>query len=407
LPELTIQTTFRFIQSISRLWDCKGRSARERSKSPSRPAKSNLSRLNNGTPVFLETRLIKSSSDPHRSKSSRGQNNIDVRFIPVFNTNMNPPTSEMRILVSASDEEDRFLPEGPRNVLVDGREALVWVNIQMAADSIHGALRLRFWDTGATRKLPQRARPGFVFPTDRDGCLVVGMEKEIGLLDLRTESWTPWAAIPDANPRTIVNDGEIVPGGRAIVFGTKDVRFTEPIAHLYLFTLDDRRISVLADEQLCSNGKVLRALSGGRCLLFDIDTPKRNVLRYVLDLEKRTLQLDAVQLDLSAIEGFPDGMVDGGDHTFIIAFYNPSRGGPGTAIRFDPAGAIVEEWTTPGSPRVTCPLLVQREGRIQLIVTTAVEGMPAELRQASPAAGNLFIGETSLIKLPAAETVWL
>ncbi len=309
----------------------------------------------------------------------------------------------MRILVSAADEEDRFLPEGPRCVSIDGREALVWVNIQTADDSTHGAIHLRFWDTGEVHKLLQRARPGFVLPADRDGCVVSGMEKEIGLLDLRTNAWTPWAIIPDANPRTTINDGEMVPGGRAIVFGTKDTRFAEPIAQLYLFTPDDRRITVLADKQLCSNGKVLRALNGGRFLLFDIDTPKRNVVRYVLDLERRTLHPEAVQFDLSSIEGFPDGMVDGGNHTFIIAFYNPSRGGHGKAIRFDPAGAIVEEWTTPGSPRVTCPLILEREGRVQLILTTAVEGMPPEIRQSSPAAGSLFIGETTIAKLPATE----
>jgi sugar lactone lactonase YvrE len=214
---------------------------------------------------------------------------------------MNPPAHEMRILVSSPDDEDRFLPEGPRNIFVDGKEALVWVNIQNSADSRRGAIHLRFWDTGETRKLPQQARPGFVLPTDRDGCIVVGMEKEIGLLDLLTNAWTAWGAIPDNSPWTIINDGEIVPGGRAIVFGTKDVRFAEPIAHLYLFTLVDRKITVLADKQLCSNGKVLRAWRENGFHLFDIDTPKRNVVHYLFDLDKRALQPGTVQFDLSGV----------------------------------------------------------------------------------------------------------
>ena len=88
------------------------------------------------------------------------------------------------------------------------------------------------------------------------------------------------ATIPDANPRTIINDGEVVPGGRAVVFGTKDVRFADPIAHLYLFTLDDR-LTTLADGQLCSNGKVFARDRR----LYDIDTPRRNVIRYRLDLD--------------------------------------------------------------------------------------------------------------------------
>ena len=98
---------------------------------------------------------------------------------------------------------------------VDGREALIWVNIQTAAAATHVTIHLRFWDTGERRDLPQPARPGFVLATDRPDFVVVGREKEIGILDLHTNAWTPWATIPDASPRTIINDGEIVPGGRA------------------------------------------------------------------------------------------------------------------------------------------------------------------------------------------------
>jgi sugar lactone lactonase YvrE len=318
---------------------------------------------------------------------------------------MNHPIHETRVLVAFDMDADRFLPEGPRSVVVDGRDALVWVNIQTAADAGHGAIHLRFWDSGERRTLPQPARPGFLAPTDRPNLALVGQGKEIGLFDLHTNSWTPWAAIPDANPHTIINDGEIAPGGHAVVFGTKDVRFKEPIAHLYLFTIDDRRISTLADGQLCSNGKVF-AQAGNRLWLYDIDTPKRNVVRYELDLGRRTLSAGEEVLSLKDIEGFPDGMVDGGDGTVIIAFYNPSRGGAGQARRFRlSSGEIVEEWTTPGSPRVTCPLLLSRDGRIQLVLTTAVEGMPGELRVFSPNAGDLFIGETTIRQLPAAEIV--
>ncbi len=245
-----------------------------------------------------------------------------------------------------------------------------------------------------------------MLPTDRPDVVVAGREKQIGLLDLRTNAWTPWATISDVNPRTIINDGEIVPGGRAIVFGTKDVRFADPIAHLYLFTLDDRRLTVLADNQLCSNGKFL-ARSGSDLLLYDIDTPKRNVVRYRLSVESRRIDLIDVALDLKNVEGFPDGMVDAGEESAIIAFYNPSRGGSGQALRFQLSGELVEEWTVPGSPRVTCPLLFERDGRVQLLLTTAVEGMPTELRTLSPAAGNLFVGETSLTRSPAVEMVRL
>ena len=142
-----------------------------------------------------------------------------------------------------------------------------------------------FWD-GEHRTYAQSLRPGFLFPTDRPDTLLVGREKEVGLLHLATNKFHALATIDDANPRTIINDGEIVPGGRAIVFGTKDVKFADAIANLYLFTLDDNKISVLADQQLCSNGKVF-ARDGSDLWLYDIDTPKRNVVRYRLDIPNR------------------------------------------------------------------------------------------------------------------------
>ena len=162
-----------------------------------------------------------------------------------------------------------------------------------------------------------------------------------------------------------------MPGGRGVVFGTKDVRFADPIAHLYLFTLDGR-LSTLADGHLCSNGKVFDGMT-----LYDIDTPRRNVIRYRLDIDGRKLHEEGVVLDLSSRAGFPDGMCAGAQGTVIIAFYNPEPVAAGRAIRFDlRTGEAIEEWTTPGSPRVTCPLLCAVEATTHLFLTTAVEGMP-------------------------------
>jgi sugar lactone lactonase YvrE len=314
------------------------------------------------------------------------------------------PTTEARVLVRMSDEEDRYLPEGPRPATLDGRAALAWVNIQTAADAARGAVHLRFWDTGERRVLSLPGRPGFLLPTDHPGLVFVGRDKAVGVLDLATGGWEALATIPDANPRTIINDGEVVPGGRAVVFGTKDVRFADPVAHLYLFTLDDRRLTELADRQTCSNGKVF-AWDGG-LVLYDIDTPSRTVARYRFDRDARRATPDGVAIDLRGEEGFPDGMADAGGGTVVIAFYNPSRSGTGRAARYDlRAGKLVEEWTTPGSPRVTCPLLIERDDRVALVLTTAVEGMPAEQRRDSPHAGDLFIADTTLRSAPAAEVV--
>jgi sugar lactone lactonase YvrE len=311
------------------------------------------------------------------------------------------------VLVEQAAEEDRFLPEGPREVVVGGRAALAWVNIQTAADAAAGAVHLWFWDGRVRLKVPLAGRPGFLLPTDRPGVAFVGRDKELGTLDLATGDWQALAAVDDPNPRTIINDGEVVPGGRAVVFGTKDVRFAEPIAHLYLFTADDNRVTVLADGQTCSNGKVFARDAGGR-QLYDIDTPRRAVTRYRFDLGRRSVVDEGVAVDLTSEEGFPDGMVDAGGGSAVIAFYNPHRGGAGRAARYDlRTGQALEAWTTPGSPRVTCPLLVQRDGRVRLVLTTAVEGMPAEQRQESAHAGDLFIAEAALPAVPPTEPLRL
>jgi sugar lactone lactonase YvrE len=219
----------------------------------------------------------------------------------------------------------------------------------------------------------------------------------------------PLATIPDHNPRTILNDAEVVPGGRAVVFGTKDTQFDKEakLAQLYLYTVEDNRVSVLADKQICSNGKVVTSDARG-LILFDIDTPTHKVVRYRLDVAARTATPDGVAIDLADQVGSPDGMRGCGDGTAVIAFYNKDFAAAGRAVRFDlTTGEAIEEWITPGSPRVTCPLLVQRPDGVKLILTTATEGMPADMRAKCPNAGCLFIADTDLASCPPPEVVRL
>jgi len=314
-------------------------------------------------------------------------------------------STEAQVFVTPRDEMDRFLPEGPREVDSLGIRRVVWVNIQDGVNSKRGWL-FNASDLGSgSIKMPGRL--GFHIPVAGENRTLLGMEKELTLFTYGKGNFEPLATIPDDHPRTIINDGEVVPGGKAIVFGTKDTAFKEPIAALYLYTIDDNRVSLLADKQTCSNGKVICSDERG-LVLFDIDTPTRKVMRYRLDVTARTATPDGVALDLAEQVGFPDGMCDCGDGSVIIAFYNPDYADAGKAIRFDlSTGKAVEEWTTPGSPRVTCPLLVKRPEGVKLILTTATEGMPAELRAKCPNAGCLFIADTQLESCPEPELVRL
>src|SRR6185312_5181540 len=94
------------------------------------------------------------------------------------------PTREARVFVRSDDEEDRYLPEGPRVATLDGRDALLWVNIQTAPDAKSGAVHARYFDNGEENVWNLPGRPGFIATTDRPGTILVGMEKQVGLLDL-------------------------------------------------------------------------------------------------------------------------------------------------------------------------------------------------------------------------------
>jgi sugar lactone lactonase YvrE len=320
---------------------------------------------------------------------------------------MSVSVSGAELFLKQPSEEDRFLPEGPRIITVSGRKALAWVNIQTAVDSREGSIHLRFLDDGETRTLPQTDRPGFLLPTDREATVLVGRGKQLGTVNLRTNEWTLLDTIPDTDKRTIINDGEIVPGGAGIVFGTKDTQFREPIAHLYLYTLADGKLTTLLGGQTCSNGKVF-VRDGNGLLLYDIDTPRRQVVRYRLDLNERRLEPLGVAIDLTSTPGFPDGMADCGDDTVVIAFYNPDPISDGKAARYRLGdGALLEEWTVPGSPRVTCPLIFEHEGKPKLLLTTATEGMPTEQRNLAPSAGDLFVAAIDLKAIPKSEAVRL
>jgi sugar lactone lactonase YvrE len=319
-------------------------------------------------------------------------------------------STEAKVYLDFTDETDRYLPEGPRWMNIQGRPALVWVNIQRDAAAAAGDLHVHFPRTDGSDDagVGCPGRPGFLRALADENQALVGVDKALRVVDLWEGVWSePLATIPDDDPRTIINDGEVVPGGKAVVFGTKDTQFKAPIAHLYLYTVDDNRVSVLADRQTCSNGKVFATDDRG-LILFDIDTPTRKVVRYRLDVAARTATPDGTALDLSNQVGSPDGMCGCGDGTVIVAFYNPDFAEAGRAVRFNLAtGEAVEEWTTSGSPRVTCPLLVKRPDGVKLILTTATEGMPAGMRAKCPHAGCLFIADTQLADCPAHEVVRL
>ncbi|MBI1310124.1 SMP-30/gluconolactonase/LRE family protein [bacterium] len=309
-----------------------------------------------------------------------------------------------RLLFRPKTAEQRFLPEGPYPC-GDGR--LSWVSIQHGTDQTAGSLNLLDLAAGTNRNIPLPGRPGFAFPTNRDGEFVIGLEREVGLFRIEDATWTPLTESLETDvDNTIINDGVVFTGG--LVFGCKDPEFTEPKAGLYLWRRSDGKTIKLRHDQICSNGKVVFG-DGDTVTLLDIDTPTKQVVHYSLNVATGERSEPEVIVDLTARvdfpDDFPDGMIATPDgQSVIIAFYHPEKTGPvdfGTARQYSLAdGSLEAVWTVEKSPRVTCPQLVRLDGSVKLILTTADEGMTPEQQARHTNAGCLFIADTDFDDVP-------
>lgn len=254
-------------------------------------------------------------------------------------------------------------------------------------------------ETGTGESLPLPGRPGFLAETERPDTLLVGLDRRLVLFDLATRTIEETGLAVDEDASTLINDGAPAPFGA--VFGTKDPRFAEPIAGLYLYRAGAGALVRLRDRQTCSNGKVLLGRPGAWQLL-DIDTPTRRIVRYGIDPDAGALTDEAVVADFGAERAFPDGMVATPDgRSVVVAFYDPGDPQSGQARQIDLASGDVQAvWHTPGSPQVTCPALVVLGGEVKLILTTAVEHMDTARRARHPEAGSLFVADTLIDRPP-------
>lgn len=301
-------------------------------------------------------------------------------------------TTEAAVLYRPETDEIRFLPEGPYQ-LPD--ETVSFVAIQHGTDSVKGSINVLNPQDGTCRRFDLPGRPGFAFPTDRPGVFVAGVEREIGFFDTAAGTWTPAVNGVDASVRnTIINDAVVFDDN--LIFGCKELTFSKKIAGLYLWRRRDRRLVRLRNDQICSNGKaVIRGDNGGP-ILYDIDSPSKQITKSELDIERGLIGQPEIVVDLSAEPVFPDGMILTPDHrSLIVALYDPGDPEAGAARQYClQSGELQRIWICPGSPRVTCPQLIRLQGGICLLLTTAVEHMPSEQQARHPNAGCLFVGET-------------
>jgi sugar lactone lactonase YvrE len=309
-------------------------------------------------------------------------------------------TTIAELLFMPESSDLRFLPEGPAAL---GPGVFSWVAIQHSADATIGSLNIYDMTTSTNREYRLSKRPGFAKPTSQEGKFVIGGEHELGIFDIRDESWRLLNdQVDQAVTDTIINDGTVY--GNNLIFGTKDLAVSTPKAGLYLYRGSDRRLIQLRDDQTCSNGKDVIDLGGGGLSLIDIDSPTKRVMRYDLDIEAGRLDNPQMVVDLNDLPGVPDGMTMTPDEqSMIISFYNPNPADMGETRQYSLLNGELEHvWKTPLSPQNTCPLLLELpNGSVKLIITTAIEHMPSERQASSPNAGGLFIADTDFKTSPS------
>lgn len=303
-----------------------------------------------------------------------------------------PKSTTCDILFRPASDALKFLPEGPYQI---DESRFSWVGIQHGGDSLVGSVNIFDMTAGTNQSFELPGRPGFAFPTSRDGVFVTGVERSIGLFDTSDGTFTTLATDIDCNvSNTIINDGMVF--GDGLIFGCKELEFKTRKAGLYWMAADGST-KQLRNDQICSNGKAALNDDPDALQLIDIDSPSKHIVQIEVNLTTGAVTNEKVIVDLTAEDVFPDGLIVTPDRkSLIVALYNPADPAAGEARQYGiHSGSLEHTWTCPGSPRVTCPQLIEHNGAVKLLLTTAVEHMEAEQQARHPNAGCLFVGETS------------
>jgi sugar lactone lactonase YvrE len=315
---------------------------------------------------------------------------------------LTPPRFIAHPCFEPTEEELRFLPEGPRLLRnhPDGGTRLGWVAIQHAADVKTGSINVLDLVSGRNSSFPLPGRPGFFAETTKPGVVLVGLERRLAYFDLVTGVLDESGPVVTKDERVIINDGLAVDTG--VLFGTKHLEFNQPIAALYFYDYATRTVRTVINKQLCSNGKFLRRDADGATLI-DIDSIPKTVTRYRFDENLERVISSSLVTPPDSLPGYPDGLRPAPDgESVIVAFYNPEPVADGTAHQLRISdGKVLCEWRIPGAPRVTCPEFVFLDGEVKIVFTTAVEGMTDDIRRLAPASGALFIANTPFENTPA------
>jgi sugar lactone lactonase YvrE len=216
----------------------------------------------------------------------------------------------------------------------------------------------------------------------RTGGFVVAVERGFRLLG---EDLEPLGDVITAfdDPAIRMNEGGADPQGRLYV-GTMAYDAAQGAGTIY--RLDpDRSVTAVLDDVTISNGLQWSA-DGGTA--FYVDTPTDHVWAFDFDAETGSFRDRRPFIDLSGVDGHPDGMAIDEDGGLWVAMYG------GYAVRrFDASGAPVEVVELP-TRDVTCPTFGGAD-RSTLYISTSRDGWGDD--RAEPSAGAVFAVGTDAV----------
>ncbi|MCC8155264.1 MAG: SMP-30/gluconolactonase/LRE family protein [Tannerellaceae bacterium] len=159
--------------------------------------------------------------------------------------------------------------------------------------------------------------------------VVVALQNEIVRLELETGQLNTIALIDDMQGKGRCNDGKCDPEGR---FWIGTIAKKAPTGSAKLYTvLQDGTVTTKISNVTNSNGIVW---TSDKKYMYYIDTPTRQVSRYLYDVKTGNIELDGIAVSIPENTGKPDGMtIDKNGNLWIgqwggygVYCYNPVSG---------------------------------------------------------------------------------
>jgi sugar lactone lactonase YvrE len=275
------------------------------------------------------------------------------------------------------------LGEGP--YWVPDASFLIWVDIQ------RGLLHRTYFPSGQT-VTDDLGEASAAFPVLDGGILTIGGSR----LTLRALTGSPGgggitrivAEVP-AKDGVRFNDAAVDPAGR-VWAGTMHKGETEPLGALYRLDAGGKLTTVIAGATV-SNG-IGWSPDGSR--MYYADSPMRRVDVFDYDPATGDASKRRVFVDLSRVEGVPDGLTVDLDGCVWVAMW-----GGGVLRRFTPGGQQDAVLPVPVSQPTSCAF--GGPGLADLFVTTANVGLSESERAEQPLAGRLLRIHPGPVGLPS------